>query len=366
MVDADIPLLLSKTSLKKAGTILDMNSDKAVMFGNPVELQFTSTGHYCIDITDTSDSEVLIVNENMDDSSKDKMLTKLHQQFGHASAEKLKQLLKSAGTDNSDILNRLEGIILKRDTCRKHAKPSPKPIVGFSWANDHNQTVAVDLHQLEPNLWYLHITDEFSRFSAGCISNTKRSSVFVENFMKYWISIHGAPQRLLSDLGGEFDSAEVRDMAENFNICIITTAGYSPWSNGLLERHNQPLTEILMKIKHEQDLDWETALNWALMAKNSLHNVHGYSPYQLVFGRNPNIPSALTDQPPALEGTTTSEVVRNHINALYSARQAFTKAESSEKIRRALRKQVRTTPVQLVTRSTIRDQTIKSGGDLVW
>lgn len=133
-------------------------------------------------------------------------------------------------------------------------------------------------------------------------------------------------------------------MAENFNICIITTAGYSPWSNGLLERHNQPLTEILMKIKHEQDLDWETALNWALMAKNSLHNVHGYSPYQLVFGRNPNIPSALTDQPPALEGTTTSEVVRNHINALYSARQAFTKAESSEKIRRGLRKQVRTTP----------------------
>ena len=88
------------------GTILDLNSDKAEMFGSPVELQFTSTGHYCIDITNTSVLKVLIVNGNMNDSSKVKMLTKLHQQFGYASAEEPKQLLKSAGTDNSDILGR--------------------------------------------------------------------------------------------------------------------------------------------------------------------------------------------------------------------------------------------------------------------
>ena len=94
----------------------------------------------------------------------------------------------------------------KCDVCLKHKKLTPRPTVGFPFANDHNQTVAVDLLELEPNLWYLHIMDAFFRFSAGCITNTKKSSKFVENFIKHLISIHGAPQGLFSDFGGEFDS----------------------------------------------------------------------------------------------------------------------------------------------------------------
>ena len=78
-----------------------------------------------------------------------------------------------------------------------------------------------------------------------------------------------------------------------------------------MERHNFSLTEILVKTKEDNKLDWETALGWALAAINSLHNVHGYSPYQLVYGRNPNtcIPSVLTDKQPALEGCTMSDIV---------------------------------------------------------
>lgn len=67
-------------------------------------------------------------------------------------------------------------------------------------------------------------------------------------------------------------------MAENFNIEIKTTAAYSPWSNGLTELHNQTLTEIIMKVKTSNGCDWDTALDWALMAKNTMQNVHGYSP----------------------------------------------------------------------------------------
>ncbi len=128
-------------------------------------------------------------------------------------------------------------------------------------------------------------------------------------------------------------------MAENINIETITTAGYSPWSNGLLERHNQTLTKIILKVKRENGCDWHTALDWALMAKNSMLNVHGYSPYQLVFGQNPNLPSVLVHKLPALEGTTVSAKVGK----------AFTEAESSERIRRALRKQLRPTDDMYVT-----------------
>ena len=65
--------------------------------------------------------------------------------------------------------------------------------------------------------------------------------------------------------------------------------------NGLLEGHKGLLTEILLKIKEAENLDWETVLSWALFAKNALHSVCGLSPYQLVFGKSPRLPSVIID-----------------------------------------------------------------------
>ena len=61
---------------------------------------------------------------------------------------------------------------------------------------------------------------------------------------------------------------------------------------------NQTLTKIIQKMKLENGFDWHTALDWALMAKNSIFSVHGYSPHQLVLGQNPNLPSILVDKLP--------------------------------------------------------------------
>ena len=73
-----------------------------------------------------------------------------------------------------------------------------------------------------------------------------------------------------------------------------------------------------------------------------MHNVHGFSPNQLVFGKNPNFLAVEGNKPPALEGKTTSEIVACNLNAMHAARQAFIKSESAEKLRRALCHQTRT------------------------
>ena len=49
----------------------------------------------------------------------------------------------------------------------------------------------------------------------------------------------------------------------------------------------------------------------------------------------------MTDNIPALEGSTSSETLAKHINALHSSRQAFIKSESDERVRRALRHKIR-------------------------
>ena len=76
-----------------------------------------------------------------------------------------------------------------------------------------------------------------------------------------------------------------------------------------------------MKTKDDIGCNLETALAWAVAAKNGLQNHGGYSPNQLVLGFNVNIPSVLHDKLPALTTTTQSEMLRKKLNALHTARQ---------------------------------------------
>ncbi|VDI06062.1 Hypothetical predicted protein [Mytilus galloprovincialis] len=114
IVKADIPLLLSKASLKKAGTVLDLKNDRAIMFNKPVELEFTSSGHYCVNIVKTKpeiqnlpvnvEENVLNITDDMSTAEKRKTLVKVHKQFGHATFNRLSKLINKAGMNNADTL----------------------------------------------------------------------------------------------------------------------------------------------------------------------------------------------------------------------------------------------------------------------
>ena len=70
--------------------------------------------------------------------------------------------------------------------------------------------------------------------------------------------------------------------------------------------------------------------------------MYGFSPNQLDFGKKPNFPNVESNKLPALEGVTCSKIDDERLSALPDVRQAFTKSKFEEKLRRALRHQVRT------------------------
>ena len=207
--------------------MLDIEHDKAVMFKQPVKIELTSSGHYCVNLKPEDnpeeseihdEEEILTVTGNMTTQEKQKTLLKLHKQFGHASVEKLKRLMDSAGNRDDECIGILKNIVSNCETCIRYSRPKPKPAVGLPMASTYNETVAVDLHELEPGVCYLHIIDHFTRFSAGSIVTTKKPKEIVKHLIHRWISVHGPPHRLFSDNGGEFNNEEIRDMAEKFNI----------------------------------------------------------------------------------------------------------------------------------------------------
>ena len=144
------------------------------------------------------------------------------------------------------------------------------------------------------------------------------------------------------DNRGEFANKKFIEMCESMNIRFMLTAAESPFSNGLVERHNLILSEMLDKTSEDHNTDFELALAWCVIAKNSLANVHGFSPFQLALGQNPKLPSIFHDKPPALSPINTNKILTDNLLLLHRTRQAYIASESSEKICRALNHNVRT------------------------
>lgn len=347
VISSDIPMLLSKPDMKRLGVTLHMLEDQAKINGMMIDLQTTSAGHYVLPLFDSKChdvdvDEVFAVNLMIaDDKEKLSALNKLHKQFGHRPKQNFVDLLKSADSWTPDMSGMLDLIIKNCEGCIKRKRNPDKPAVAMPMANEFNQKVAVDL-KLWNGKYILYMIDMWSRLTVAAVIPRKRPSDVVNAIMQKWVAVYGTMECILNDNGGEFTGSELVEMKNTLNVVDLTTGAYSPWQNGLCEKNHALCDNILDRI-HEDNpqMDLETKLAWACMAKNSLQMVYGYSPNQLVFGKNPKLPNVATDGPPSWEKGTEGETLRTHLNALHSARQAFIKSESCQKLKIALKSKIR-------------------------
>ena len=344
VVESAIPLLLSKSSMKKAKIKLDTENDTAEILGVSINLNCTSSGHYCVPIVSReidAESVCAVKLENLDSKQRYNTIFKLHRQFAHPSQKRMKGLMQDAGVWRNEYEADMEHIYHNCQLC-KVFKTVTKPAVALPLASRFNERVCMDLKKWRGK-WILHMIDMFSRFSVSVFIDRKRPSEVINKVFLCWIGAgFGVMESMLTDNGGEFSSDETREVASILNIEVCTTAAESPFQNGLCERNHAVVDNMLMKMEEQcPDTDIEVLLAWANMAKNALQMWNGFSSYQLVFGKNPNLPNIMNDNLPALQGSTSSEILSEHLNALHAARQAFVKSEADERIKRALRSKVR-------------------------
>ena len=345
VVDCDIPLLLSKTAMKKAGVVINMNDDTAVIFGKSVPLNTPTSGHYCVPIHSeysVEDVAEILVVQQIPAAEQVKTFLKLHRQFGHPAQHKLISLLKDAGTWKEEYKLNMDKIHEKcqqSGLCRFKDRIT-RPVVAMSLASDFNEKIAMDLKKWNGR-WILHIVDLWSRFTVSAFIPRKRPTDVIHAVMTEWCSIFGVPQGVLTDNGGEFVS-EMLEVESMLNTEVLSTAAESPFQNGLCERNHQVVDSILTKLVQDfPSTPVDILLKWSCMAKNSLQIHEGFSSHQLVLGGNPNLPNVISSSPSSLEASTTSEKFAKHINSLHAARKAFIESESCEKIKRSLKSKIR-------------------------
>ena len=344
VVESDIPLLLSRQAMKTAKIKLDIENDSAEILGKQVVLNVTSCGHYCVPLDrDVCVEHVTAVKlDELSSADRLKVLLKLHRQFAHPTRGKLETLLRDAGVWREQCAQDLEKIENNCTLCKQYIRTPSRPVVGFPMAKRFNQVVAMDLKHWGEGKWILYLIDMWSRYTQSAFIDRKKTTMVIDQIMKIWIGTFGVMEGILTDNGGEFSSEEMRDVASVLNIRVNTTAAESPFQNGLCERIHAVTDMMLVKLSAQfPKTPLDVLLRWSNMARNSLQMWNGFSSHQFVFGENPNLPNIVTDQVPALEGSTASETFAGHLNALHASRRAFIQTEADERVRRALRNKVR-------------------------
>ena len=113
----------------------------------------------------------------------------------------------------------------------------------------------------------LHLVNHATRLSSSKIIKSKEPKEITDKIFKIWIQIYGAPEKCLTDNRGEFANSQFLEMCEAMNITVKVTAAESPFSNGLVERHNMIIANMLDQILEDQPLDLDTALSWCSNAE---------------------------------------------------------------------------------------------------
>ena len=100
-------------------------------------------------------------------------------------------------------------------------------------------------------------------------------------------SSFGMPDVLHSDQGKNFESMLFNQVLQAFGIYKTRTTAYHPQGDGMVERFNRSLLQLLKCYVNTED-DWERYLPLVLYAyRTTQHSTTGVSPFQLMFGRPP-------------------------------------------------------------------------------
>ena len=94
----------------------------------------------------------------------------------------------------------------------------------------------------------------------------------------------GLPKEILSDRGINFTSILAKEVFARLGVSHIKASPYHPETNGMLERFHRTLKAMVRK-SGKGKKEWDLLLPVILFAyREAIHEVTGFSPFELVFG----------------------------------------------------------------------------------
>jgi len=187
------------------------------------------------------------------------------------------------------------------------------------------------------NKHLLVIMDHFTKWCEAFPTKDQRASTVAEILVTHVFSKFGPPTIIHSDQGRNFESNLMHEICRLMGVHKSRTTAYHPQCDGLVERQNRTLQEILSCFVSQHKDDWDNWVSLAVYAYNtSCHESTGFSPYELVFGKDPRTPLALELDLPLKNPSSQSDYSRSVRSAMHDI-----KVAAQNKLAASRRKQTR-------------------------
>ena len=156
---------------------------------------------------------------------------------------------------------------------------------------DFVQADIVKFHPPSQGCSYILVfEDRFSKFIVLYPLADKITATVAKRFVNF-ISRYGCPLVWGSDNGGEFKSKLIDALCRTYGTKKEFSLAYSPWVNGGCERKNRWIISELAKRVAQFGPNWVSQLPYVEFSYNAaIHRATGFSPFKLMYGREPRTP----------------------------------------------------------------------------
>ena len=271
------------------------------------------------------------------------LLQSVHDRMGHPGHERTLHILQSRcfwPSLSREVRKYVQHC--RRCTLRKTPEPHARaPLEGIR-STRPLELVCLDFLSLETSMGgienILVITDHFTRHAQAFPTKDQTALTVAKTLWKNYAVHYGIPERIHSDQGKSFDAAIIKELCGLLGIEKSRTSPYHPQGNGMTERFNKTLLDMLGTLLPEQKVNWKDHVTTMTFAYNSTpHTSTGFTPHFLMFARDARIPANLVlgvdeDVCAAVDEASYVRQVREDLEAAYeAANTAADRARSKQK-----------------------------------
>jgi Integrase zinc binding domain len=148
------------------------------------------------------------------------------------------------------------------------------------------------------------------------------------------ICAHSCPRMILSDRGSVFRGSLVSEIVKGMGVRSLYTTSYKPSTNGLDEKFNHTLATMLSFYVNSRHDNWCEYVSLCTFSYNvSIQATTKYTPFYLVYGREPTLPIDAGMQPDLVMGADSAERVERLAEARKNVLQVIKTEQAKQKAR---------------------------------
>lgn len=223
-------------------------------------------------------------------------IRKMHISLGHASRDDMMRILKhhQASTEVLELVKGFECSICQARVAPKAVKDSapPRDMAPLRY-------IGLDVKQLPSwkkgeKIKALNVCCRMSGLQQMYPFREQENSEIIGRLYRLWTKAYGRPRYVKFDAGRCNLGQSFLDILERDRTTALDVPGEAHEQMGDVESQGRHFEETLQRVIDEMTPDnfteWHECVDVTCEARNSLLRRAGYSPYQLVFGKEPEFP----------------------------------------------------------------------------